>query len=212
MTREVLVFNQGARGPTGPSGPSGGGLPIVAGSVVIDGTNVPAMTADFTVTAPTGGSVNLNAGSPGALNFSSGGTIGYIDSVGDIVFNMGNTNNIGEITGKNGSVMLVSDSNIQLTDAFGSVNGAGVITGAGVATIRGADNGTLNGNGYDVVIRAGAKNGAGAHGLYNFVNATDVTGAQAGTLTNAPQAGNPAKWLKIKIDGVAYAIPAWAIP
>jgi len=34
-------------------------------------------------------------------------------------------------------------------------------------------------------------------------------GAAAGTLTNAPTAGNPTKWLKIDDNGVTRYIPTW---
>lgn len=43
-----------------------------------------------------------------------------------------------------------------------------------------------------------------------FTNQTSAAGAQTGTLTNAPAAGNPGFWLKIAIGGVSYSIPCWA--
>lgn len=46
-------------------------------------------------------------------------------------------------------------------------------------------------------------------GVY-FSNQTDSAGVSAGTLGNAPAAGNPTFWLKIKINGSTYAIPCWA--
>jgi len=38
---------------------------------------------------------------------------------------------------------------------------------------------------------------------------TSGAGAGAGTITNAPSAGNPTKWIKINDNGVIRAIPAW---
>lgn len=38
---------------------------------------------------------------------------------------------------------------------------------------------------------------------------TDGAGAQAGTLTNAPSAGDPTKWLAINDGGVTRHIPCW---
>ncbi len=38
---------------------------------------------------------------------------------------------------------------------------------------------------------------------------TTGAGAAAGTLTNAPSAGNPTKWIKINDNGTIRAIPAW---
>lgn len=43
-----------------------------------------------------------------------------------------------------------------------------------------------------------------------FENQTSAAGAGAGTLGNAPTAGNPGHWLKINIGGTNYAIPCWA--
>lgn len=39
---------------------------------------------------------------------------------------------------------------------------------------------------------------------------TNAAGASAGTLGNAPAAGDPTFWLKVNIDGVNRAIPCWA--
>lgn len=41
-------------------------------------------------------------------------------------------------------------------------------------------------------------------------NQTSSAGASAGTLANAPAAGDPGFWLKIKVNTVDYAIPCWA--
>lgn len=43
-----------------------------------------------------------------------------------------------------------------------------------------------------------------------FSNQTSAAAAQAGTLLNAPAAGNPGFWLKVIIGGVNYSIPCWA--
>jgi hypothetical protein len=43
-----------------------------------------------------------------------------------------------------------------------------------------------------------------------LTNQTDYAAAQVGTLTNAPTAGNPAKWFPIFINGTRYKVPAWA--
>jgi hypothetical protein len=39
---------------------------------------------------------------------------------------------------------------------------------------------------------------------------TSSAASAAGTLTNAPTAGNPGFWLKVTINGTSYAIPCWA--
>lgn len=48
-------------------------------------------------------------------------------------------------------------------------------------------------------------------GVLIATNASLTTGAgtSAGTLTNAPSAGNPTKWIKINDNGTIRSIPAW---
>jgi hypothetical protein len=41
------------------------------------------------------------------------------------------------------------------------------------------------------------------------VGLTNGAGASAGTLTNAPTAGNPTKWVPIDDNGTTRYIPAW---
>jgi hypothetical protein len=41
------------------------------------------------------------------------------------------------------------------------------------------------------------------------VNLTNGAGASAGTLTNAPAAGNPTKWIPINDNGTIRKIPSW---
>jgi hypothetical protein len=60
------------------------------------------------------------------------------------------------------------------------------ITGAGVVTVTG-----------------------GATLLATFSTLTNGAGASAGTLTNAPSAGNPTKWIAINDNGTTRRIPAW---
>jgi hypothetical protein len=38
---------------------------------------------------------------------------------------------------------------------------------------------------------------------------TNNAGASVGTLTNAPAAGNPTKWITINDNGTTRSIPAW---
>lgn len=46
-------------------------------------------------------------------------------------------------------------------------------------------------------------------GVVNFANSQDGTAAAAGTLNNAPTAGDPAYWLKVKVNGLVRYIPCW---
>ncbi len=103
----------------------------------------------------------------------------------------------------------------------------GVSTGVGRAggsfTLRGGAgsdaapaSGLNGGDGGDVVLNPGLKGlkdglgSDGANGVVAIANAVDGAGAQAGTLLNAPSAGNPAEWVKIKVNGDVRYVPVWA--
>jgi hypothetical protein len=51
-----------------------------------------------------------------------------------------------------------------------------------------------------------------ADGGLDLRSQTDKAGASAGTLANAPTAGNPAIWVPITVNGTNYAFGAWALP
>jgi hypothetical protein len=48
-----------------------------------------------------------------------------------------------------------------------------------------------------------------ASGLSSPVTLPNGAGAATGTLTNAPVAGNPTKWITINDNGTTRYIPAW---
>ena len=64
---------------------------------------------------------------------------------------------------------------------------------------------TLYSESFDLVIGHASNSYA-----VNFANPADGAAAQVGTLTNAPSAGNPVYWLKIKIAGNVRYIPCWS--
>jgi hypothetical protein len=51
--------------------------------------------------------------------------------------------------------------------------------------------------------------GAGGVLLNSSVTLTNGAAAQTATLTNAPAAGNPTKWISINDNGTTRRIPAW---
>jgi hypothetical protein len=51
--------------------------------------------------------------------------------------------------------------------------------------------------------------GAGGVMLKSAVTLTNAAGAAVGTLTNAPTAGNPSKWITINDNGTVRKIPTW---
>lgn len=44
---------------------------------------------------------------------------------------------------------------------------------------------------------------------FHLTGQTSDTGALAATLTNSPTVGNPTFWLRVTINGISYAMPAW---
>lgn len=52
-------------------------------------------------------------------------------------------------------------------------------------------------------------NGNAASLVSSSVALTNAAGAAAGTLLNAPSAGNPTKWIQINDNGTTRKIPAW---
>ncbi len=74
------------------------------------------------------------------------------------------------------------------------------------------DGSTVNAN---VAIGGGNINAGGsltvgsATLIFTSVNLTDGAAAQVGTLTNAPTAGNPTKWVPINDNGIVRYVPAW---
>lgn len=51
--------------------------------------------------------------------------------------------------------------------------------------------------------------GGGTPVLTSAASITTGAGSGAGTLTNAPAAGNPTKWIPINDNGTTRYIPAW---
>lgn len=113
------------------------------------------------------------------------GTDQYLTVVttnGSEVINFGNTTTNPDFT-------FLGSGTLNLTGDYSSTNGNitltnGTITGAFIV-----DNST-------VLITSGATLGDGA-------------GAGAGTLTNAPSAGDPSKWVPINDNGTTRYVPAW---
>lgn len=52
--------------------------------------------------------------------------------------------------------------------------------------------------------------GIDGSGRFKITGVTTTTGAQAGTITNATSAGNPAIFIPVKVNGSTYYIPAWS--
>lgn len=91
------------------------------------------------------------------------------------------------------------------SNAFaGSVDITGALTASGASQI----NNTLFVTG-EIESTAGLVTGQNAFLVKSSVAMTDGAAAQVGTLTNAPAAGNPTKWIPIDDNGATRYIPAW---
>lgn len=75
---------------------------------------------------------------------------------------------------------------------------------AGVVEVNSGTAGTFR----DLIIRDAFTNDA-TFFIRTKTTLTNSAAAQAGTLTNAPTAGNPTKWIGIDDNGVTRQIPAW---
>lgn len=104
---------------------------------------------------------------------------------------------------------LVAGTNIAVTqtatNAF-SIALAAVITGITSISASGAISaGSLSATGSN----SGQLSNSSGNLMDSSVAITNGAAAAAGTLLNAPAAGNPTKWLKVVDNGVTRYVPAW---
>lgn len=177
------------------------GLPPVGTALTVNG--LPTATTATAISA-TGGSgtgfavVNISqtSGTGAALNINlnAGAAVAY------------NVNN-----GAFSTSLQLSGAGIASFASFGA--GSSLVLGVNAApnalTIGAAGNVIIAptpSGGVGLIIAPGSTNGElmGAN-----PSLTNGAGASTGTLTNAPSAGNPTKWIKINDNGVIRAFPAW---
>lgn len=98
--------------------------------------------------------------------------------------------------------------------ALGVTAGAATVTDATTVYIAGAPAATVTGKNRALWVVAGEAEFGGVvtigldRGL-DFRNQTNQAAAAAGTLNNAPAAGDPAFWIPVVVNGVNRAVPAW---
>lgn len=107
------------------------------------------------------------------------------------------------------------------SDAAGCIAFSTGITGASGASVQTdttrvvvRQGGGLQINATDIAGRANLlllQGGSPEPAAIEFSGYTDQAAAGAGTLANAPTAGDPTFWIPIRIGGVAFAIPAWPV-
>lgn len=188
----------------------------ITGTELISGQLTSTMatgTAPFVV-ASTTNVANLNASSLGGATMAAPGAIGGGTPASGAFTTLSATTSItsavvgGYQLGGVVAVQQYASSYLGLYDAAGVVCGA-LNAGnnfyySGTHSLQSSGGGTT----YLTVGAAGVTQPLD-RGLL-FTNQTSGAAAQVGTLTNAPTAGNPGFWLKVKIGGVDYTIPCWA--
>jgi hypothetical protein len=150
-------------------------------------------TADLSIGSGTGsGNTNVNvrgaAGTSRGINFTTASVLRWQVRASTAAESGANAGSAYEIVSRDDAGALI-DIPFQITRA---ANGAI----------------TLGGAGNRQVIIAGTAWGAGAASL-RFNGLTNGAGAAAGTLLNAPAAGDPAFWLPVSIAGTVRFIPCW---
>ncbi len=100
------------------------------------------------------------------------------------------------------------------TEAMPAVQSAATVktTPAAIATYVSANLTTPNigaATGTSLVLTGGVTVIGGAQAITTNTALTNGAGIGAGTLTTAPSAGNPTKWIGINDNGTIRYIPAW---
>lgn len=154
------------------------------------GTNRVVATFDF----PFSDATNATEDTSFALNLIRAGTLSQallIDSVGAATFNSNVTAGGSLVANGTSSIVFQGRGRI-ISDDANSIH------------IRN------NGNSADgTLIAAGVTVSSGTTLITSTVAFTNGAGAASGTLTNAPTAGNPTKWMPINDNGTTRYIPAW---
>ena len=123
------------------------------------------------------------------------------DSGNSIYFNVASNANLATIQSGVNNLLSIDKANnsYKLGDASGAFNGTVLEVNDAVANrqVRITANSGLRITGY------------AAHFLRTGTTLTDGSGAAAGTLGNAPVAGNPTKWIAIDDNGTTRWIPTW---
>jgi hypothetical protein len=95
----------------------------------------------------------------------------------------------------------------------GESNTTGIAGGQAVLIAGNANAGDADGG--DIYFQIGTGIGTGRAGKIRLVNVTSTPGAQTGTLTNSPGAGDPTIWLEVVVDTgsgpVTGYVPIWTV-
>ncbi len=193
--------------------PTGGTQTTLAAALAAGGGSsgpiaATTLTASSTVTlSPVNANVAVSPSGTGTVTVSPAGALTVNPTAASTI----NNTSVGVTTAAAvRSTTLAATGAVTLSPASANVvlspTGTGVVTIA-PATLGSVDNVTVGGT----TPAAGTFTGAtvtGNNGL-KLTNQTSDAGAQTATLTNGPTAGNPAFWVRVTVNGVNLAIPAW---
>jgi len=135
--------------------------------------------------------VEVVNGSAYIIAFGSGGTIVNCD----LAANPTNSRTCGTTGGRWSNVFSV----------LGNFSGAVTCSTTLAVTTTTTMTGRLTANGGITVV-------GGSYLLTTNSSLTNGSGSNVGTLTNAPDTGNPTKWIAINDNGTQRYIPTWELP
>jgi hypothetical protein len=166
--------------------------------VVSSTTKVANLNADLLDGSDWSAPPAIGTGTPNSASFTTINTSGNVTTGnGTAIISTGVNGSSSGLAG--GGALFVSNSS-SLKIAIG--NKSGIIGGAydGTPYIYGSS---------QIEVGVGLKVPGGAQFLTTSTALTNGAAAGAGTITNAPAAGNPTKWIGINDNGTIRYIPSW---
>lgn len=168
-----------------------------------------ALTGSTTLSVT--GNVGLKGGGTTTAMLEVGGTMAAISSAAKEVHILHSTNPIlviGKDIGDYAYMQQVTGSPSYFQMGYRAIGDQIKFIDTGLTTIGGASNYGLAVNGALTASSTITATG-GATFFTTSTALTDGAGAGAGTILNAPAAGNPTKWIGINDNGTTRYIPAW---
>lgn len=171
--------------------------------VVASTTKVANLNADLLDGTDWAAPGTIGGTTPGSATFTTVTTTGNVTVRGNVVQIGPNA----AVAGNGGNVRL-NDDTATLRWLMGLLGTAGATSWSLRDVVAGLDRITVNAAG-QATFGIGITVPGGAQFLTTNTALTNGAGAGAGTITNAPAAGNPTKWIGINDNGTIRYIPAW---